>query len=343
MSNTHTDILLAGAIAAFTIDLLVYPLDTVKTRFQSPGYKKIYYDASKNAINRRLLFSGLYQGVGSVILITIPSSGAFFTTYEAVKSGLTKVNPILSGSTSPLVPQPIIHSVASSTAELIACFILTPAEVLKQNAQMVRNPARNSPTGSSTIFQPAVTLHALRRFKKPSQLWTGYTTLAARNLPFTAMQFPVFEHLKSSMKEYRKAHGTFTRSLGESALITSISAGSAGSVAAIITTPVDVVKTRIMLSAAGEGSEKKAKEAAESFQNQEQWLKKLANEKGGAKKGGLVVAREVLNESGIKGLFRGGTLRAAWTALGSGLYLGVYGTGRGWLGERREGGIEGEP
>lgn len=52
---------------------LVYPLDTLKTRYQSPDYKKIYYDASKNAINRKVLFRGLYQGVGSIILITIPS------------------------------------------------------------------------------------------------------------------------------------------------------------------------------------------------------------------------------------------------------------------------------
>jgi solute carrier family 25 (mitochondrial S-adenosylmethionine transporter), member 26 len=63
----------AGAFAAFTVDLLVYPLDTLKTRFQSPDYKRLYYDASKNSVNKRLLFRGLYQGVGSVILITIPS------------------------------------------------------------------------------------------------------------------------------------------------------------------------------------------------------------------------------------------------------------------------------
>jgi solute carrier family 25 (mitochondrial S-adenosylmethionine transporter), member 26 len=42
-----------------------------------------------------------------------------------------------------------------------------------------------------------------------------------------------------------------------------------------------------------------------------------------------------MNESGVKGLFRGGTLRAAWTALSSGLYLGVYESGRVWLGDQR--------
>lgn len=335
------------------MDLLVYPLDTLKTRFQSPDYKKIYYDASKNAVNRRVLSRGLYQGVGSVILITIPSckcwhstinckdsdfqaAGAFFTTYEAVKSVLTKANPTLSGSSLPLVPQPFIHSAASATAELVSCFILTPAEVLKQNAQIIRKPDVVSASKASTVFQPSVTVQALKHFKRPSQLWRGYFALAGRNLPFTAMQFPMFEHLKVGIKDYRKKNGTFTGSLTETALMTAVSAGSAGSVAAVITTPVDVVKTRIMLSAAGESSEGRAGKEVEMASSQGQSLQKLASGKGVAKKSSLAVAREVMTESGIKGLFRGGTLRAAWTALGSGLYLGVYESGRVFLGDRHE-------
>jgi len=41
-------------------------------------------------------------------------------------------------------------------------------------------------------------------------------------------------------------------------------------------------------------------------------------------------------DSGVKGLFRAGTLRAVWMALGSGLYLGVYESGRVWLGDQRQ-------
>ncbi|KAL3420816.1 hypothetical protein PVAG01_07261 [Phlyctema vagabunda] len=334
MSNTHTDVLLAGAFAAFTVDLLVYPLDTLKTRIQSPDYKKIYYNASQNAINRKVLFRGLYQGIGSVILITIPSSGAFFTTYEGAKSLFEKTNPSFGGA--PLVPQPIIHSAASSIAELVSCFILTPAEVLKQNAQMYRQPEKSSISGTSKIFQPSVTMQALRKFKNPTQLWTGYTALAARNLPFTAMQFPVFEHLKVTLRSAREKNGTATGSLLETATITAISAGSAGSVAAVITTPVDVVKTRIMLAAAGSTSEAEARKEAESASRRGETLEALARQKGGSRKGSLTVAREVFAESGVKGLFRGATLRAVWTALGSGLYLGVYESGKIWLGDQRE-------
>lgn len=71
-NNTNSDILVAGAFAAFTVDVLVYPLDTIKTRLQSPDYKRLYTNASTNSVNRSL-FRGLYQGIGSVVIATLPS------------------------------------------------------------------------------------------------------------------------------------------------------------------------------------------------------------------------------------------------------------------------------
>lgn len=61
-------------MAAFTIDLLVYPLDTIKTRYQSRDYLKTYAksgSAPKHASST--VFRGLYQGVGSVIIATLPA------------------------------------------------------------------------------------------------------------------------------------------------------------------------------------------------------------------------------------------------------------------------------
>lgn len=291
-----------------------------------------------------------------MILITLPScelkqirpsaslfanaslAGAFFTTYESVKSVLKKANTY--NGSSPMVPQPVIHSVASATAELVSCFILTPAEVLKQNAQMIRQPSASSSSKSSTLQRTSVTMQALKQFKRPSQLWTGYTALAARNLPFTAMQFPLFEHLKEMAKDYRKRKATYTGSLLETGVITGLSAGSAGALAAWITTPVDVVKTRLMLKAAEAGSEGNATKKAEIAKGQGRPPNELASKKGVIRRGGFQVAREVLTENGIKGLFRGAALRSCWTFLGSGLYLGVYESGRVYLGQQHEGSEE---
>lgn len=70
-TNTNWEIWVAGAVAAFAVDLIVYPLDTLKTRLQSPEYKKRYTNAATHTVNRAVLFRGLYQGVGSVIIASM--------------------------------------------------------------------------------------------------------------------------------------------------------------------------------------------------------------------------------------------------------------------------------
>lgn len=372
-SNTNADIWLAGALAAFTVDLIVYPLDTVKTRLQSPAYRTLYRNASNTAFTPAL-YRGLYQGVGSVIIATLPSSGAFFSTYEGIKT--------LLGDNGNAV---VNAAAASGIAELVSCAILTPAEVLKQNAQMVNHDNVNTTLKNAKNAKNAknpsknATLHTLQRFRSnPLALWRGYAALAGRNLPFTAMQFPLFEHIKTSIRRHRDDRGTRTNTLLESAIITAVSAGAGGSVAAVATTPVDVVKTRLMLSAidhqphslhtaettttttaaaaastaaaAARQSVKQAKDAvvdatahtiAAARQNPwEAW--KGATSAAPGRKSSLTVAREVMQQEGVKGLFRGGALRAVWTMIGSGLYLGVYETGRIYLAQRRRAGDEAE-
>lgn len=341
MSNTNTDIWIAGAFAAFTVDLIVYPLDTIKTRLQSPDYKRLYTNGANNSTNRAL-FRGVYQGVGSVIIATLPSSGAFFTTYEGVKSILTENNPTFGRSTA-LLPQPLIHAAASGTAELVSCAILTPAEVIKQNAQMVDNHSDNG--GKRRVN---ATIQTMRRFKSnPLALWRGYTALAGRNLPFTALQFPMFERIREAIKQYRDERGIRTNTLLEGGLITAVSAGTGGGISAVVTTPIDVVKTRIMLAAAEsaaadavpdktpkdvlvDATGKSMKEARQSFNEVVKNITKPVTRKTSTQ-----IAREIVQENGVKGLFRGGLLRGVWTMLGAGLYLGVYESGRIWLAQRR--------
>ncbi|KAI0160849.1 mitochondrial carrier [Hypoxylon sp. FL1284] len=326
--NSHLDVMLAGGGAAFAVDLIIYPLDTLKTRQQSQDFLKTFADPSaKTRLPSRQLFRGLYQGIGIVILTTLPAAGTFFTTYEAAKS-------FISRHASPLgLPQPLVHSGASAIAECASCLVLTPSEVIKQNAQMLQQRSSNSHRSAS--------LQALRQLAgsvgTSRKLLSGYTALVARNLPFTAIQFPIFEFTRERIWRQRsgsqgggKSHGTDStgrkQDLLETGLITGISAGLAGSFAAVVTTPMDVVKTRMML-AAGDGRD--VKPAGHD---------RMATSKGASgynERGGLAVAREVVFERGVVGLFRGSVLRAIWTAVGSGLYLGTYEVAKVWLARRR--------
>lgn len=272
---------------------------------------------------QRNLFRGLYQGIGSIILVTLPASGAFFTTYEALKFSLNEAIP---PNSTLFMPAPVVNALSSGGAELVSCAILTPAEVIKQNAQMVNKEIKGA----------SPTLKVIKEFRKhPTRLWSGYTALAGRNLPFTAMQFPIFEHLKGYFMARRKQQkGEPVDGIFERASITAMSAGIAGSGAAWITTPIDVIKTRMMLAAGKEGQNPKESKD----------LGKLLTEglASRSSKGMFETAKEVMQTDGLKGFFRGAALRAVWTAVGSGLYLGVYEGGRFYLEDSRKDKSEGD-
>lgn len=154
-------------------------------------------------------------------------------------------------------------------------------------------------------------------------------------MPFTAMQFPLLERLKEAIKQYRDERGLTRGTIVESGCITAFSAGTAGAVAAVITTPIDVVKTRIMLSA-GEGSgEAKGGEGKGAKEGIKSAARDLIQGGEGGKKSSWGIGKEIVAEKGVRGLWRGGALRAVWTFVGAGLYLGAYETGRVYLASRR--------
>ncbi|KAK1707067.1 mitochondrial carrier domain-containing protein [Colletotrichum lupini] len=308
------EIYAAGAAAAFTVDCLVYPLDTIKTRYQSQDFVKTYASTSGS---KAPLFRGLYQGIGSVVLATLPAAGIFFATYESMKKTI---------SSTDLLPQPFVHASASAIAEMGSCLVLAPAEVIKQNAQMLRKQ-----DNSSNGTRRSTSLEALRQVTSSGaqrRLFSGYTALVARNLPFTAIQFPIFEHVRKTFWTSRsqgRAEGE-EQGLVETAVVTGTSAGAAGAFAAFITTPSDVVKTRMMLSA-GEAGDNSHSHSNSSPSH----VEKSASPRSKPKRGSLEVTRDVYRRHGVRGLFRGGGLRAVWTAVGSGLYLGTYEMSKVWL------------
>ncbi|KAF9873655.1 hypothetical protein CkaCkLH20_08765 [Colletotrichum karsti] len=280
----------------------------MKTRYQSQDFVKTY---ASSPGSKAPLFRGLYQGIGSVVLATLPAAGIFFATYESMKKTISSAGSI---------PQPLVHASASAVAEMGSCLVLAPAEVIKQNAQMLRRQGAGPGTGSASR---STSLEAFRQVAGSGarrRLFSGYTALVARNLPFTAIQFPIFEHVRTTVWESRtRGRGDGEeQGLLETGVVTGASAGSAGAFAAWITTPSDVVKTRMMLSAGDKASEQQQKGRDESRRVEK-------------RRGSLEVTRDVYRQNGVRGLFRGGLLRAAWTAVGSGLYLGTYEMSKVWL------------
>ncbi|XP_074861937.1 mitochondrial S-adenosylmethionine carrier protein isoform X3 [Carettochelys insculpta] len=125
--------LTAGGIAGVCVDLILFPLDTIKTRLQSPqGFKKAGG------------FRGIYAGVPSAAVGSFPNAAAFFVTYEYVKC-------MLHAASTPYL-NPVTHMVAASFGEVVACLIRVPSEVVKQRAQV--SPSSSTfKVLSNTLYQ----------------------------------------------------------------------------------------------------------------------------------------------------------------------------------------------
>ncbi|XP_011881414.1 PREDICTED: S-adenosylmethionine mitochondrial carrier protein homolog, partial [Vollenhovia emeryi] len=192
--------IVAGGAAGTFVDIALFPLDTLKTRLQSAeGFLKTGG------------FAGLYKGICPVIVGSAPTAALFFLTYEEIK---TVVRPRISADYyTPL------HMGAAATAEMVACLIRVPVEVMKQRRQ------------AQIQDKKSLGLRLLYR---------GYWSTVLRDTPFSVVQFPLWEYLKRSYSFYigREIYPV------ESAICGAI----AGGISAAVTTPLDVAKTRIMLA-----------------------------------------------------------------------------------------------
>ncbi|KAG7482013.1 hypothetical protein JOB18_010616 [Solea senegalensis] len=160
--------LLAGGSAGMCVDLTLFPLDTIKTRLQS---QQGFYKAGG--------FRGIYAGVPSAAVGSFPNAAAFFVTYECTKSLLGA-----GGALSAPRVAPVTHMLAASLGEIVACLIRVPTEVIKQRTQA-------SP--SSTTYH---ILLATLREEGVRGLYRGFGSTILREIPFSLVQFPLWEYLK---------------------------------------------------------------------------------------------------------------------------------------------------
>ncbi|KUI62828.1 hypothetical protein VP1G_09961 [Cytospora mali] len=285
-----TTALLAGGIAGTTVDLTLFPLDTLKTRLQSSEG----FFASGG-------FRGIYRGIGSAALGSAPGAAFFFCTYEATKSALAEARTGRRGQQQQQQQPPgggaVDHMLAASLGEIAACAVRVPTEVVKQRAQAGQHGGSSLSSLRAILDRrAAVGLAGVWR-----ELYRGWGITVMREVPFTVIQFPLWEALKSYSRGRRQQQqqqqgglgqavkgGASDVSAGESAVYGSL----AGGVAAAVTTPLDVIKTRVMLS-----SERKRV-----------WD----------------IVSSIVRQHGVRPFFAGIGPRVMWISIGGAVFLGSY-------------------
>jgi solute carrier family 25 S-adenosylmethionine transporter 26 len=286
--------LLAGALAGTTVDLSLFPLDTLKTRLQSSAG----FFASGG-------FRGIYRGVGSALVGSAPGAAFFFCTYEASKSFFLSTSTTTShgGGGGPVLE----HMLAASAGEIAACAVRVPTEVIKQRAQAGQHGGSSASALRHILglrHRSSVGFAGMWR-----ELYRGWGITVMREVPFTILQFPLWEALKAWGRErkVRTGRGLFgdvTTTTGQggggggggggevSAAESALYGSIAGGVAAGVTTPLDVLKTRIMLSTRRESM--------------------------------VEIVRTILKENGIRPFFAGIGPRVMWISAGGAIFLGSY-------------------
>ncbi|KAI8613760.1 S-adenosylmethionine transporter [Chytriomyces sp. MP71] len=255
--------LIAGATAGITVDVVLFPLDTIKTRLQA-----------KEGFRAAGGFNGIYSGLSSAAIGSAPGAAAFFSVYELLKKTLTN-----SSLGKERKNDALIHMLAASGGEVTACLIRVPTEVVKQRMQ----------TGQYKTV--STSLSSIVQYDGVRGLYRGFAMTVFREIPFCCVQFPLFEYLK---KVWGNKKGR-TPEFWEAGLCGSI----AGGVAAAVTTPLDVVKTRIMLSVKGIGGVREYNSIPASFS-------------------------KIVREEGFSALFKGIGPRVTWISIGGAVFLGSY-------------------
>lgn len=200
----------------------------------------------------------------------------FFVTYEGVKKQFATKKLGHYGDAG-------VHMLAASLGEVAACAVRVPTEVVKQRAQAKQHPS--SISALTSILGQRKThgfVHVWR------ELYRGWSITVMREVPFTVIQFPLWEGMKKWSLRQRRSSRPSDVTGAESALFGSIS----GAIAAGLTTPLDVLKTRMMLA--------KQRESI------------------------LSVTTRIWREEGGWIFFSGIGPRTMWISIGGAVFLGSY-------------------
>lgn len=307
----------AGGLAGIAVDAVLFPLDTIKTRLQARKQNATAAPQAAAAASTTSAASAapsvasvtasprpFYRGLLSAMLGSFPAAATFWLTYEAGKRHLT-----------PLVGDGpwgfLAHAGSAGLADVAVCAVRNPFEVVKQQMQLGLHADTRS------ALRTILAVDGVRG------LYAGYGSTVLREIPFDAIEFGLYEAMKGRLRRRKGAEAEEARRdaaaaaagggqptaalstdapvlllpdlvLWENCLLGSI----AGGVAAAVTTPLDVVKTRLMTQT--------RTAAADRYAGWSDAFRRITAEEGGA------------------ALFSGIRPRVAWISVGGAIFIGSY-------------------
>lgn len=254
---------LIAACGSFMVTTIVtHPLDVIKTNLQveSSGKDKVPTKGALQMVSKLLRrdgIGGFYKGIGPSLMMA-PGGMMQYAMYDELRKQL-----------SPL-PSAVLAGVVDITLK-------TPFELLKTQMQ-------------SDVQRRTFLVLLMQNIRNGGviSLWAGFSSMLARDVPYTMLKWVFFDACKTLLQ----VDGAMT-ALDTVNFVKTFAAGAiAACIAAIFVTPADVIKTRVQV--------------------------------GRANQGALTTARMIIREEGFFALFAGLSARLMRIPIDQALKLSLY-------------------
>ena len=212
------------------------PLDVIKIRLQGHGGANLH-TASETffKILRTEGWPSLYRGFLPTMAMSLPGTVVYFVGYERVRDFL-----LLENQDERIIRSEVVPLISGAIARVFAATAVSPLELIRTRMQF---------KGLEAGKLKPVTLELAQSIRTDGTkvLWRGLHPTLWRDVPFSAIYWSVLEPTKSKLTRmitnYQRHEPTWIQN-------TAISFGCgaiSGAIAAAITTPFDVAKTRQQL------------------------------------------------------------------------------------------------
>jgi len=204
--------------------------------------------------------AGIYAGLAPTLVMAVPATVLYFTAYDNLKMHFGQSNNSFAPALSGMAAR-VLASAATSPFELVRT-------LMQSEAGSSASVAAASAAGASAPIglHHTTTIGSFRAIVASSGvtgLWRGLEPTLWRDVPFSAVYWLLLEHARTRLRRMDTEHvsssssssgGNSSAATGSASLLAwaqdFASGAGAGMLAASITTPMDVAKTRRQVFAA---------------------------------------------------------------------------------------------
>lgn len=180
----------------------------------------------------------LWRGLSPTLLMAIPGNVIYFAGYDWLRT--SEKSPMMGRVSDAYAPL-----AAGSVARVAAAIVVSPIEMLRTRMQATSTKEKGVMRATMVGLKEMVSTDGYH------SLWRGLTLTFWRDVPFSALYWWGYEYGRKRLDEARSQTAILAgrspkAELSQAALLTDsfLAGATSGAIAALVTTPFDVGKTR---------------------------------------------------------------------------------------------------